>query len=76
MIIVKCAKCNRKVFKYLKIGKWKLWHCWKNRIIQDYSLRDGNEIKCRCGNLIGIDEGKWIKLKQHSIIYSGTITKK
>jgi len=75
MISIKCAKCKRKVFKYLKIGKGRLLHCWKERIIEDHSVRDGNEIKCQCGNLIGIDEGKWIKMKQRSFIYSGTRTK-
>jgi hypothetical protein len=60
----------------LKIGKGKLWHCWKDRIIEDNSIRDGDEIKCRCGNLVGIDEGKWIKMKYHSFQYSGTLLRK
>jgi len=76
MIIVKCAKCKRKVFRYLKIGRGKLWHCWKNRIIEDNSIRDGDEIKCQCGNLVGIDDGKWIKMKPHSFTYSGVIMRK
>jgi len=76
MIIVKCAKCKRKIFRYLKVGKGKLWHCWKDRIIEDNSIRDGEQIKCQCGNLVGIDEGKWIKMKQRSFTYSGVITKK
>jgi len=67
MIVIKCAKCRSKIFKYLKVGK--------GRIVEDYSVRDGNEIKCHCGNLIGIDEGKWIKMKQRSFTYSGTRTK-
>jgi len=75
MIIVKCAKCKRKIFRYLKVGKGKLWHCWKDRIIEDNSIRDEDEIKCQCGNLVGIDEGKWIKMKQHSFAYSGVIKK-
>ncbi|OYD14926.1 hypothetical protein CH333_07040 [candidate division WOR-3 bacterium JGI_Cruoil_03_44_89] len=75
MIIVKCAKCKRKVFKYLKIGKGKLWHCWKERIIEDYSVRNGDEVRCKCGNLIGIEQRKWVKLKQHSFTYSGTAVK-
>jgi len=74
MLIIKCAKCKRKVFKYVKIGKGKLWHCWKDRIIDDLSIKDGKNIKCICGNLIGIDEEKWIKLKQHSTLISGTKT--
>jgi len=76
MMIVKCAKCRRKIFRYKKIGKGRLWHCWKERIIEDYSVRHVNEIKCLCGNVIGIDEGKWIKMKKHSFTYSGSITKK
>ena len=75
MITVKCAKCKKRIFKYVKIGRGKLWHCWKDRIIEDDSIRDRDEIKCRCGNLVGIDEGKWIKMKQHSFTYSGTINK-
>jgi hypothetical protein len=72
MLIIKCAKCKRKIFRYVKIGKGKLWHCWKGRIIEDFSIHDGKNILCICGNLIGIDEEKWIKLKQHSFITSGT----
>jgi hypothetical protein len=68
IITIKCAKCKRKIFRYLKIGKGKVLHCWRGRIIKDYSTRDGNEVKCQCGNLIGIDEGKWIKMKQHSFL--------
>ena len=69
MITIKCAKCKHKVFRYVKIGKGQVLHCWKERIVKDYSVHDGNEVKCQCGNLIGIDEGKQIKMKQHSFIY-------
>jgi hypothetical protein len=72
MLIIKCARCKIKIFRYIKIGSGKLWHCWKDRIVEDSSIRDGKNIKCKCGNIIGIDEVKWIKLKQHSIITSGT----
>ena len=75
MIVIKCAKCRVKLFKYLKIGKGRILHCWQGRIIEDYSVRDATEIKCQCGSLIGIDEGKWIKMKQRSFTYSGTKTK-
>jgi hypothetical protein len=75
MITVKCAKCRSKVFRYVKIGKGRVLHCWKGRIVRDYSVRDGNEVKCQCGNLIGIDEGIWIKMKQHSFIYRGIKTR-
>lgn len=76
MLTIKCLNCKKKIFRYKKIGKGRLWHCWKDRIIEDYSVRDGSKIKCQCGNSIGIDEGEWIKMKQHSYILSGTITRK
>jgi len=76
MITIKCAKCNRKIFKYLKVGKGRILRCYKSRIIKDYSIREKNEVRCHCGNLIGIDEEKWIKMKQSSFIYSGTKIRK
>ena len=72
MLTIKCSKCNQKIFRYVKIGKGKLWHCWKGRIVEDLSIYNGKNVLCKCGNLIGVDEGKWIKLKQHSIVTSGT----
>ncbi|KAA0009422.1 MAG: hypothetical protein FE037_05770 [Thermoplasmata archaeon] len=66
---VRCKNCGEIVFKYLKIGKGRLWHCWKGRIIEDHSTREGNIVKCTCGNVIGKDEGKWIKLKPFSVWY-------
>jgi hypothetical protein len=72
MMIIKCSKCKQKIFKYVKIGKGKLWHCWKDRIIEDQSIHEGKNIKCKCGNFIGKDEEKWIKLKQQSVHISGT----
>jgi hypothetical protein len=60
------------LLKYVKIGKGRLWHCWKARIVEDHCLHEGSLVKCSCGTLIGIDEGKWIKLKQHAFTYSGT----
>ncbi|MCD6411995.1 MAG: hypothetical protein J7L20_06200 [Thermoplasmata archaeon] len=66
---VRCKSCDRIIFKYLKIGKGKLWHCWKGRIIEDYSVREGEIVKCACGRVIGKDEKKWIKLKPFSIKY-------
>jgi len=75
MILIKCAQCKRKIFRYVKIGKGRIWHCWKNRIVEDFSVHNGKNINCLCGNLIGVDDGKWIKMKQHAFIYSGVITK-
>ena len=75
MITIKCAKCKRKIFRYIKVGKGKIWHCWKDRIVEDLSIHNGKNIQCPCGNFIGVDVGKWIKMKQDAFIYSGVIVK-
>ena len=76
MVVIRCARCKQKIFKYEKIGKGRIWHCWKHRIKEDYSVHKGTEIRCSCGNIIGITEGKWIKMKQNAFEYSGVITKR
>lgn len=76
MITVRCNSCRRKIFKYRKFGKGKLLHCWRERIVADYSLREGDLVKCECGAIIGVDEQKWINLKQGAIEYSGTVVKR
>jgi len=71
MLTIKCSKCKRKLFKYKKIGKGRVLHCWKDRILKDCSVHEGSKVQCRCGNLIGFDQGKWIKMRQTSFIYTG-----
>jgi len=76
MLTVKCAKCGSKLFRYRKIGKGRLLHCWPERIVRDYSIREKDAVRCRCGHLIGLNEGKWIKLKRGSFTCSGTAVRK
>ena len=65
---VKCASCGELLFVYLKVGEGRLWHCWKKRIIKDFAVRVGDEVKCpRCGNLIGLDKGPFINIKQKAV---------
>lgn len=72
MIRIRCSECNEKIFRYVKIGKGKLLHCWKDRIAKDYSVKDGKKVKCQCGNIVGVDEGKWIKMYSGKFTYTGT----
>ena len=69
IIKIRCKKCNKINLKYLKIGKGRLWHCWKTRIIEDNTIKENGEIKCTCGNIIGIDKKSYIKIKQNNIKY-------
>jgi len=66
---IRRAKCGREIFRYLKFGEGHLWHCWKPRIVRDYSVREGNLVKCQCGNVIGFDVGIYIKLRQKSFTW-------
>ena len=75
MLIIRCAKCRGKIFKYKKIGKGRVLHCRKDRILEDHCVRSGTEIRCACGNLVGIDEKKWIKMKQNAVSVSGSVTR-
>ncbi|MFC1537727.1 hypothetical protein ACFL4P_02745 [Gemmatimonadota bacterium] len=64
------------MFKYRKTGKGRILHCWNDRIIKDYSIRDGNEVRCSCGSLIGIDMDGGITMKQGAFIRSGSVSRK
>ncbi len=75
MLTIRCAKCKARLFKYRKYGGGRLLRCWKERIVADYTVKDGDEVKCKCGNLIGIDMGKMIKMKQSSYDRHGSITR-
>lgn len=76
MITIKCAKCNKKLFKYHKVGKGRVIHCWDARIIKDYTLVNNTVVFCVCGNIIGNKVPKGIRMKQNAFIYSGTISNK
>ena len=62
-----CAHCGRLLFKYDKLGKGKLHHLWKGRIIEDNSLRESGVVMCPCGNEVGMDLGIRIELRKKAI---------
>ncbi len=73
MLTIRCAKCGRKLFRYLKIGKGELHICIKSRIEKDFTVRDGKFVKCpRCGSVVGVDIGVYIKMKKGRFVSSGT----
>ncbi len=75
MITIYCAACGRKLFRYQKIGKGKLLHCWKERIARDYTIRIGSEVHCTCGNHIGKEEADMINLHGGSFTTRGSALK-
>ncbi len=76
MITIHCDACSRKLFRYQKIGKGKLLHCWLARISSDHSVREGDQVYCTCGQHIGVVEGPWINLHGGSFTVRGSALKK
>jgi DNA-directed RNA polymerase subunit RPC12/RpoP len=73
MLVLKCAACKKKLWRYDKIGPGEVLRCHKNRIIKIYaSIKEDNKIKCLCGKDIGIDKGTYIKMILKAFTYSGT----
>lgn len=71
MKILKCARCRHKLMKYNKIGKGRIVRCWHDRIIENYAVREGDELKCVCGAVIGTYDARGIRLRQNSFTASG-----
>ena len=77
MLVLKCAACKRKLWRYDKIGMGEVLRCHKDRITKMYaSMTVNNKIKCICGKDIGIDKGRTIKMIGKAFTYSGTKRRK
>lgn len=74
MLIIRCAACKNKLWKYDKIGQGKVLRCYKTRIERFYSgiIKVANKVKCPCGKDIGIDKGTFIKMDPKAFVYKGT----
>ena len=72
MLTIKCARCRGKLFRYLKLGEGRVLRCYKGRIKNDHTVRNGRKVLCQCGNLIGIDEQKYIKMRPAAFFHTGT----
>ena len=75
MLVLRCAACRRKLWRYLKRGKGEVLRCHKDRIDRMYEAveREGR-IGCVCGRDVGIDRGGHWRMIQNSFTYSGTKT--
>jgi len=66
-IIIRCDKCKSKIFKYKKVGRGHILKCYKSRIIEDNAAYEGIKVLCQCGNEIGVDKGRFIKM---NVVYN------
>jgi hypothetical protein len=65
-MMIKCSRCKGKLLKYIKIGSGQVIRCWKDRIIEDHCVYDKKNVVCTCGQIIGIDNGPYIKMKKNT----------
>lgn len=74
MLVIRCAACKNKLWKYEKIGKGAVLHCYKDRIKRFYGKKiiENDKVMCSCGKAIGIDKGTYIKMDPKAFAYSGT----
>ncbi len=74
MLIVRCAACKKKLFRYDKIGKGHVVRCHKARIERDFGGASEHEGKliCACGKEIGIDKVTHYRMIAGSATFSGT----
>ncbi|MHA1791689.1 MAG: hypothetical protein ACTSVI_03525 [Promethearchaeota archaeon] len=73
MLIIRCSRCKKKLFQYLKIGKGHVLRCYKKRIGTIYNLifEDGYA-KCTCGNVIGKDRENVIEMYKNTFYHTGS----
>lgn len=73
MLIIHCAACKKKLWRYDKIGPGEVLRCHKDRITRFYHARIHQQgIQCPCGKDIGIDKGTLYKMIANAFTYKGT----
>jgi len=73
VLVIKCAACKRKLWKYDKIGQGEVLRCHKDRITKVYGVeQEDDKIRCLCGKEIGVDKGSYIKMIGKAFTYRGT----
>jgi hypothetical protein len=60
-------------WKYDKIGPGRVVRCHKSRITRQYEVVvEGVRVNCLCGQPVGIDKGRFIKMIDKGFTYTGT----
>jgi len=74
VLVIRCAACKAKLWKYDKIGFGEVLRCHKDRIVRDFAVcrQAGHKVRCRCGKDIGVDKGSFVKMVAKAFTCSGT----
>ncbi len=73
MLVLRCAACRQKLWRYDKIGPGAVLRCHKSRINKYYNAFEREDgIFCSCGRKIGIDKGGCFKMIAKAFTCTGT----
>ncbi len=73
MLVIKCAGCHKKLFRYDKIGHGAVLRCYRAKITRDFSMEIRDEqLICRCGKIIARDKGRYFDMIKNAFTWSGT----
>jgi len=74
MLIIRCAACKRKMWRYYKIGQGEVLRCHKDRIKKLFlaDIAGNGRAYCPCGKDIAIDKGSFYKMIAKAFTYKGT----
>ncbi len=61
--------------KYRKIGEGRVLRCYKVRITRMYIDPPQGDLRCPCGQVLGLDRQQWYQMKQGAFTYRGHFTK-
>jgi hypothetical protein len=74
MLLIRCAACRRKLWRYDKIGQGEVLRCHKDRIKKIFfaDIAANGRVYCACGKDIAIDKGSFYKMIAKAFTYKGT----
>ena len=73
MLILKCAACKKKLWRYDKIGQGELLRCHKARIDKVFGCEEKEgKMHCSCGRPVGLDKGSYFKMITKAFTASGS----
>ncbi|MFW6236511.1 MAG: hypothetical protein ACOC24_06970 [Desulfovibrionales bacterium] len=72
MLLIRCAGCKAKLFRYRKIGPGAVLRCHKARITRVFDASLEGDLQCSCGRIVGVDAGTFYKMINSRFTSSGT----
>lgn len=73
MLLIRCAYCRTKLFKYQKIGPGEVLRCHKKRIFKVFKAEAANgKLYCgSCGKVIALEKDSFYKMIKKAFTSKG-----